>query len=275
MSDTIAILNDTTRCTGCEKCVAACKEEYELGRDRPWRAQGAVSDLSSTRYTTIVRRPDEHYVRQQCRHCLEPACVSACLVGAMQKTPEGPVVYDADRCMGCRYCLAACPYGIPRYEWDQRVPYVTKCTMCIERVRRGDIPACVDACPEEATMFGTRAELLAEAHRRIDENPGKYQPRVFGEHEIGGTSVLYISDIPLDFLAWKPDLGTQPLPERTWAALHKVPPLMLGMGGLMTGIYWVVGRRMKLASEAAIELETAASDIQAPAAEAESGEGST
>jgi formate dehydrogenase iron-sulfur subunit len=275
MSDTIAILNDTTRCTGCEKCVAACKEEYELGRDRPWRAQGAVSDLSSTRYTTIVRRPDEHYVRQQCRHCLEPACVSACLVGAMQKTPEGPVVYDADRCMGCRYCLAACPYSIPRYEWDQRVPYVTKCTMCIERVRQGDIPACVDACPEEATMFGTRAELLAEAHRRIDENPGKYQPKVFGEHEIGGTSVLYISDIPLDFLAWKPDLGTQPLPERTWAALHKVPPLMLGMGGLMTGIYWVVGRRMKLASEAATELETAAADIPAPSAEAESGEGST
>jgi len=275
MSDTIAILNDTTRCTGCEKCVAACKEEYELGRDRPWRAQGAVSDLSSTRYTTIVRRPDEHYVRQQCRHCLEPACVSACLVGAMQKTPEGPVVYDADKCMGCRYCLAACPYSIPRYEWDQRVPYVTKCTMCIDRVRQGDIPACVDACPEEATMFGTRAELLAEAHRRIDENPGKYQPRVFGEHEIGGTSVLYISDIPLDFLAWQPDLGTQPLPERTWAALHKVPPLMLGMGGLMTGIYWVVGRRMRLASEAAMELETAASDIQAPAAEAESGEGST
>ena len=275
MSDTIAILNDTTRCTGCEKCVAACKEEYELGRDRPWRAQGAVSDLSSTRYTTIVRRPDEHYVRQQCRHCLEPACVSACLVGAMQKTPEGPVVYDADKCMGCHYCLAACPYGIPRYEWDQRVPYVTKCTMCIDRVRQGDIPACVDACPEEATMFGTRAELLAEAHRRIDENPGKYQPRVFGEHEIGGTSVLYISDIPLDFLAWKPDLGTQPLPERTWAALHKVPPLMLGMGGLMTGIYWVVGRRMKLASEAATELETAAADIPAPAAEAESGEGST
>ena len=275
MSDTIAILNDTTRCTGCEKCVAACKEEYELGRDRPWRAQGAVSDLSSTRYTTIVRRPDEHYVRQQCRHCLEPACVSACLVGAMQKTPEGPVVYDADKCMGCRYCLAACPYSIPRYEWDQRVPYVTKCTMCIDRVRQGDIPACVDACPEEATMFGTRAELLAEAHRRIDENPGKYQPRVFGEHEIGGTSVLYISDIPLDFLAWQPDLGTQPLPERTWAALHKVPPLMLGMGGLMTGIYWVVGRRMRLASEAAMELETAAADIPAPAAEAESGEDST
>jgi len=273
MSDSVAILNDTTRCTGCEKCVAACKQEYELGRDRPWRGQGAVSDLSSTRYTTIIRRPEEHYVRQQCRHCLEPACVSACLVGAMQKTPEGPVVYDAEKCMGCRYCLAVCPYGIPRYEWDRRVPYVTKCTMCIDRIRRGEVPACVDACPEEATMFGTRAELLAEAHRRIDQDPGKYQPRVFGEHEIGGTSVIYISDIPLDFLAWKPDLGTQPLPERTWAALHKVPAMMVGVGGLMAGVYWVVGRRMKLASEAAMEAEATdiAEDTQGGAAESRRG----
>jgi formate dehydrogenase iron-sulfur subunit len=108
-------------------------------------------------------------------------------------------------------------------------------------------------------MFGTRAALLAEAHRRIDQSPGKYQPQVFGEHEIGGTSVIYISDIPLDFLAWKSDLGTQPLPERTWAALHKVPAMMVGVGGLMAGVYWVVGRRMKLASEAAMEAE--ATDI--------------
>ncbi len=264
MSDTVAILTDTTRCTGCEKCVEACKTEYESGRDRPWRAQAAVSDLSSSRFTTIVRRPGEHYVRQQCRHCLEPACVSACLVGAMTKTPEGPVVYDPDRCMGCRYCLAACPYGIPRYEWDQRVPYVAKCTMCADRVSQGDVPACVEACPEDATIFGTRAELLAEAHRRIDENPGKYQPRVFGEHEVGGTSVLYISDIPLDFLAWKPDLGDEPLPELTWAALHKVPPVILGMAGLMTGIYWVIGRRMKLASETAMAQEAAQGQLDAP-----------
>jgi formate dehydrogenase iron-sulfur subunit len=251
MTDSVAILNDTTRCTGCEKCVAACKEKYELGRDHPWRGQGAVSDLSSSRYCTILRRPGEHNVRQQCRHCLEPACVSACLVGAMQKTPEGPVVYDADKCMGCRYCLAACPYGIPRYDWHERVPFVNKCTLCAHRIRDGGIPACVEACPEEATIFGSRSELLAEAHRRLEANPGLYYPRVFGEHEVGGTSVLYISDIPLDFLAWQPNLGTQPLPELTWAALHKVPPMSLAVGGIMTGIYWVIGRRMRLASELA------------------------
>ena len=122
-------------------------------------------------------------------------------------------------------------------------------------------------------MFGTRAELLAEAHRRIDANPGKYQPKVFGEHEIGGTSVLYISDIPLDFLAWKPDLGTQPLPELTWSALHKVPPVMLGMAGLMTGVYWMVGRRMKLASEAAMAEEAAQAAPQVSDDATESGEG--
>jgi formate dehydrogenase iron-sulfur subunit len=272
MTQPVAILTDTTRCTGCEKCVAACKEENELGRDHPWRGQAAVSDLSSTRFCTIIRRPNEHYVRQQCRHCLEPACVSACLVGAMQKIPEGPVTYDPDKCMGCRYCLAACPYSIPRYEWHERVSYVRKCTFCIHRIREGGIPACVEACPEEATVFGSRSELLEEAHRRLDANPGQYYPRVFGEHEVGGTSVLYISDIPLDFLAWHPDLGPQPLPERTWAALHKVPPLMLGVGGLMTGIYWIIGRRIKLASQTALGVSSAA-DHGAKTDDAGDGEG--
>ena len=111
MTSSVAILTDTTRCTGCEKCVDACKKENDLGRDHPWRGQGSINALSSSRYCTVLARPGEHYVRQQCRHCLEPACVSACLVGAMQKSPEGPVIYDADRCMGCRYCLAACPFA--------------------------------------------------------------------------------------------------------------------------------------------------------------------
>jgi formate dehydrogenase iron-sulfur subunit len=249
MSEPVAILTDTTKCTGCELCVEACKKEYDLGRDQPWRGRGSVNDLSSSRRCTVLSRPGHRYVRQQCRHCLEPACVSACLVGAMQKTPEGPVIYDSDRCMGCRYCLAACPYGIPRYEWDERVPYVSKCTLCADRIRDGKEPACVEACPEEATIFGSRSELLREAHRRIAAEPDKYYPKVFGEDEVGGTSVLYISDVSLDFLAWKPDLGTTPLPALTSGALHKVPPTILLMGGLMTGLYWVIGRRMRLASE--------------------------
>jgi formate dehydrogenase iron-sulfur subunit len=145
----------------------------------------------------------------------------------------------------------SCPYGIPRYDWETTVPYVRKCDMCFERLQVGKEPACTEACPEKATVFGTRDELLAEAHSRIAARPSRYQRRVFGETEVGGTSVLYISDIPLDFLAWKPDLGDEPLPALTLAALTKVPPLLLGVAGLMGGIFWITGRRMKLEAEAA------------------------
>ena len=272
MNTPVGILTDTTRCTGCERCVDACKKVNDLGRDHPWRGQGSISALSSSRYCTVLPRPGGHYVRQQCRHCLEPVCVSACLVGAMQKTPEGPVIYDPDRCMGCRYCLAACPYGIPRYDWQDRVPHVSKCTLCAPRLSEGKIPACVEACPEEATIFGARDELLAEAHRRLVAEPGRYYPKVYGEDEVGGTSVLYISDIPLDFLSWKPHLGTEPLPELTAGALHKVPPTILLMGGVMTAVYWVIGRRMRLAAEATHE-RSAADGGESAAPDEESTEG--
>ncbi len=251
MTGRVGILTDTTLCTGCERCVEACKQENGLGKDlpRPWKSR--IDDLSHTRYTTIVRRSGDHFVRQLCRHCNEPACVSACIVGALEKTAAGPVIYDSGKCMGCRYCIMSCPYGIPRYDWAEPVPLVRKCTMCYHRIREGRVPACVEACPEKATIFGPRDQLLAEAQRRIDAHSGKYIDRVFGETEIGGTSVMYISDISLDFLAFKPDLGDKPLPTLTWAALSKVPPLVVAMGGLMTGVYWVIERRIKLAGEAA------------------------
>ena len=251
MIDSPAILIDTTRCVGCEKCVVACKEANGLGKDRPQRGQGAIDALSATRNITVRRRPDDRFVPQQCRHCLEPACASACLVGAMHKTPEGPVIYDADKCIGCRYCMLACPYGIPRYDWDTPAPVVHKCTMCYERLTVGGIPACVEACPQRASVFGSRPELLAEARSRLAAEPGKYVPRIYGEHEVGGASVLYLSDRPLSFLAWKPDLGEQPVPELTWQALEKVPPVVLLMGSLMGGVYWTINRRMRLAMESA------------------------
>ncbi|MGD8453990.1 MAG: 4Fe-4S dicluster domain-containing protein [Phycisphaerae bacterium] len=253
-----AILTDTTLCTGCETCVHACKQTYGLGRDRAWRWKRKVDDLSSTRFTTIITRPGSHHVRQQCRHCLEPACVSACLVGALQKTDIGPVIYDEDRCMGCRYCMMACPYGIPRYKWESPVPYVRKCILCYDRIKEGARPACVEACPYEATIFGTRAEMYEIAMARFAANPGKYftkpdesEPEFWGWNEVGGTSVLYISDISLDFLGWNPNLGDQPIPALTWGALTKVPPLALGVATTMSVIYWVIGRRMKLQAEAA------------------------
>lgn len=253
MIDSPAILIDTTRCVGCEECVAACKAENGLGKDRPWSGQGAIDDLSATRNCTVRRLPDSRFVLQQCRHCLEPACASACLVGAMQQSPEGPVIYDADKCIGCRYCLLACPFGIPRYDWDTPAPVVHKCTMCYHRLQEGGIPACVEACPQQATVFGSRADLLAEARNRMAASPGKYAQRIFGEHEVGGTSVLYISDSSVDFLGWKPNLGDQALPELSWQALKKVPPVVLFMGTLMGGVYWTVNRRMRLAMENAMD----------------------
>ena len=255
MTVRFAILNDTTLCTGCESCVEACKKENGLGPDlpRPWKQR--IDDLSSTRFTNIVRREGNHFVRRFCRHCEHPACVSACIVGALQKTSEGPVIYDSAKCIGCRYCLMSCPYGIPRYDWENSIPHVQKCIMCYPRVHSGRVPACVEACPEKATIFGPREDMIQEARRRINANPARYIHSVVGETEAGGASVLYISDIPLGFLSYNPNLGDKPYPALTWAALSKVPSLIVGMGGLMTGIYWIVERRMRLAAEGAVRNE--------------------
>jgi formate dehydrogenase iron-sulfur subunit len=232
-----AILTDTTLCTGCETCVGACKTTYGLGPDRMWRWKDNVDSLSSTRFCTIVRRPDSRYVRQQCRHCSAPACASACIVGALKKEDNGPVTYDSGRCMGCRYCMMACPFGIPRYEWERTAPKVRKCILCYPRLKEGKQPACTEACPYKATIFGTRAEMLEVARERIRKSPDKYypfgNPKIYGEHDVGGTSVLYISNISLDFLSWRPNLGEQPLPALTWAALSKVPPVVLGVAVAM------------------------------------------
>ncbi len=247
------ILTDVTKCIGCEQCVAACKKINGLPeRDAPPRPGNTADGLSADRWTTVLRRPGNRFVRKQCRHCAEPACVSVCPVGALRKTPEGPVVYDKAICMGCRYCMLGCPYGIPHYQWDSAAPSVRKCIMCYHNLKAGKIsePACVTACPQKATLFGTRDAMLAEARKRLEAEPARYVQTIWGEHEVGGTSVLLIADIPLDFLALNPGtpLGKEPLPQKTWAALWPVPFEFLGMGALMGGIYWVIERRRRLAS---------------------------
>jgi len=171
----------------------------------------------------------------------------------MQKTPEGPVIYDSELCMGCRYCLVACPYGIPRYEWEEAVPYVRKCNLCYPRLQEGRAPACVEACQHDALLFGRRDDVLREAQRRIRAEPGRYADHVWGEKEVGGTSVLYLSDVSLGFLGWGGHLGDTPLPTLSWASLEKVPPAVVGMATLMGGIHWVIRRRMRLAARAADE----------------------
>lgn len=240
-----AILTDTTKCIGCRECVIACKKRHNLEQAIP-RRWSAEDGLSARNWTSIVERPPDRYVRKLCRHCLNPACVSACPVNALSKNEDGAVVYDSSRCIGCRYCMMACPYGIPRYDWDRPVPYIRKCILCAEYIARGEKPACTEACPTEATIFGDRDELIAEARSRIKSNPGKYVDRVWGEYEVGGSQVLYISDIDLSFLTYGRPLGRRPLPDRTAPAMQVVPYTFFGVASTMAGLSWIIGRRMEI-----------------------------
>ena len=243
-----AILTDITKCIGCSRCVMACKEVNELNMDIPRRWQSG-DGLSAANWTSILRIDDQHFVRKQCRHCVEPACATACPVAALHKTPEGAVIYDSKKCIGCRYCMLACPYGIPRYDWDEPVPYIRKCILCYDRIKVGKQPACTEICPVEATIFGDRDRLIAEANKRIKASPDKYIHKIWGEKEVGGTNIIYISDIDLKFLTNGKDYSDEPLPDTTSLAMNSVPFVFLGMGTVVTGLHWIIKRRQKLMDE--------------------------
>ena len=235
-----ALLIDVTRCIGCGACAQACKEKQGF-------PEAEERELSATALTVLHDEGNDRYVRQLCMHCNEPSCASACPVAALRKTDLGPVTYDASKCLGCRYCMIACPFGVPRYEWTKAVPAVRKCDMCIDRLEKGQTTACTEACPAEATVAGTREELLAEAHRRIRENPDAYYPKVYGEAEVGGTSVLFLSPVPFEQLHFK-QVGATPLPNLTWAALQKIPGVVSVGGGTLLGIWWITNRRQQVAA---------------------------
>jgi formate dehydrogenase iron-sulfur subunit len=236
-----AILVDVTRCTGCEKCVDACRLRDDVA--------GASVDLttigeplSAARRCALEPIATNRWARKSCLHCLEPACVAACLVGSLTKTPEGPVIYDPTKCIGCRYCMLACPYHVPRYEWDQQLPLVAKCDMCWERLSQGRIPACVDACPHEALRFGDRREMLALAHDQIAREPDRYIHRVWGEHECGGTSVLYLSDIDLSVIDF-PEADAPPIPALTDPMIEKTPFVGTGVAIGLWALGTIIARR--------------------------------
>lgn len=238
-----AQLIDLTRCVGCGKCVVACKLENDLGwrEDQPARGPDAVlaSENWSVVRTSEARGADgePRYVRRQCMHCLEPACVSACFVRALKKSPGGPVTYDGDMCVGCRYCLVACPFGVPTFEWDETFGRVSKCDFCDERAARGEPTACSEACPTGAITFGTRQELLDEAHRRIAAEPERYLDHVYGEAEAGGTSVMYLSDVSFEKLGLPTSMPETPLPWYTWQVSKLIPPAAAGIGTAIVALY--------------------------------------
>ncbi len=228
-----AMLIDTTLCEGCRSCEEACNEKNRLPEPATPFAEGSVyegkRDTSIGAYTVINRFPNPRdpgspiYVRRQCMHCNQPACASACLVKGLEKTRQGPVIYNKERCMGCRYCMISCPFDIPKFEYDSPSPFIKKCSFCYDRQLVGKIPACAEACPTEATLFGTRRELVEVARKRIYRNPGKYFPHIYGEHEVGGTGWLYLSAIPFDQIGFRTDLGATPYPELTSGFLYGVP----------------------------------------------------
>lgn len=264
------ILTDVTKCIGCERCVEACVTRNKLPDDLPAKFK-ADDGLSGNRFTSIVKTPgterapggkrpeNDRWVRRQCMHCIEPSCQSACLVGALEKRADGPVVYHADKCIGCRYCMLACPFMIPRYEYDKQLPYVRKCKMNEDCRMPGGMPACTSICPTGATIFGTRKSLIKEAKRRIAENPGKYVNHIYGEHEFGGTSVMYISDVSLSktlMMPTKDEFEKLAVPSLVDDSipnlLHKwvlvTPFQFVGVACALTGI-WFFRRRSKIMNE--------------------------
>jgi formate dehydrogenase iron-sulfur subunit len=169
-----------------------------------------------------------------------------CPVGAFEKTAEGPVIYDEAKCIGCRYCMQACPFQVPRYQWGSTYPRIEKCVFCHDRIARGLPTACSEACPTGATKFGDRDDLIVEAFSRIHSEPTKYIDKVYGQHEVGGTSILYISSVPFEQLGFKTQLETTPLPTHTWNALSKVPGVVSVGGVLLAGIWWITNRRIEV-----------------------------
>lgn len=229
-----SILVDVTRCIGCQACAEACQEANAL----PEHAAKRLDARTFTYLSTCRVRGKEHHVRRLCMHCLDPACVSVCPVGALARTPGG-VSYDPARCMGCRYCLMACPFDVPTYEWRSRKPRVRKCEMCRHRP---DGPACTEVCPEEATVSGTRAAMLAEARRRLRKEPNKYHRHIYGLAEVGGTSVLTIGPAPPAAMGLHRVMN-RAMSSLTWDALHHVPDIVLFGALALGGLYWLTNRR--------------------------------
>lgn len=231
----VGLLIDTTRCIGCQACSAACKEQNHL----PPHIEPRTTAYT---WTTVERHADVN-VRRLCFHCLNPTCASVCPVGALSKTPNGPVVYDAEKCIGCRYCIMACPFGVPKYQWDRAVPVVGKCILCSERIGTGLPTACASVCPTGATLFGDRPALLREADSRIQQHPDRYVHYIYGQEEAGGTSVLMLSSLPFGRLGLPTDVPRQPLPLLTWQILSKVPDFVIVAAAFLYGIHWITNRR--------------------------------
>lgn len=249
----MGVLIDTTVCIGCRKCEWACKTAHDLPTQ-------PIESYDDRTVFEKMRRPDakaltvvNEYppketdqfpinVKVQCMHCDKPACVSACIVGAFSKEENGSVIWDTDKCIGCRYCMVACPFQIPAFEFEKAWhPNIRKCDFCFDRTKEGKLPACVEICPMEVLTYGTRKSLIERAHQKISLYPDRYIKHVYGEFEVGGTSWLYLASKDFHELQF-PKLGTNTAPGVSEAIQHGifayfVPPVALY--ALLGGVMWI------------------------------------
>ncbi len=236
----VSVLIDLNRCIGCRRCQAACKKKNNLPQDDdPVSLSATTLTFVEFRNTsTDPAKPVIKPIKRQCMNCVDPACVSACTVGALQKQPNGPVTYDSNRCIGCRYCMYACPFGIPTFEWRNQLALIKKCDNCADLVAAGQSPACVQACPAAALQFGKREELLTIAKERINDPRANYVKEIYGEDEVGGTSMMYLSALPFE------RYGLRNMPEVSPAevnreVMHMTPFLGGGMALALSVIYFI------------------------------------
>jgi formate dehydrogenase iron-sulfur subunit len=234
------VLYDSNICIGCGACEKACAQSHDLPEPEDKPEVGVVRKTSVTQRCALnsyETSQGEVYVRNQCMHCNQPACVSACLTQAMHKTEEGPVIWHENKCMGCRYCMVSCPFDVPKFEYYSSNPEIKKCDMCFDRQKEGKLPACVENCPAEALVYGTRRELISEARKRIAENPDLYQEHIYGETEVGGTSFLYLSSVPFEELGFNTNLQKASYPSLTKSFLYSVPAVDVLVPSVLLGIH--------------------------------------
>ncbi len=275
LPDAVGILYDATVCVGCKACMAACKEYNHLPAEHsnPESLWDDPYDLSAKTYNIVKLYKDGEglqkdqkidgysFIRRFCMHCVDPSCVSACPVEALHKNRQsGIVLYDKDKCIGCRYCQIACPYNVPKFEWDTAFPQIKKCQMCSHRIEEDSYPACCEFCPNGGSIFGNVSDLIKEAKRRLALEPGSmapfplhridtrevrhrqvtpYENSIFGLEDGGGTQVLMLAGVPFDLL------GLPLLPKRSQASrsetlLHSLYKGMIGPYAVLGTLFYLV-----------------------------------